>query len=357
LDDFLIAEDGLKKWEALRPERWYGPTVPHLTVRTRTEFLKHKYSERENVMTSAAGTFLRHPIIAEIHAYRGVGKSHLAFYLAGALARQGGEFFRWKSTRALRVLYVEGEQPGADVQEQVKLQTRETPNLQIMSLEDQENFCFPKIVTPEGQRAFERVIEEKETEVLFLDSLSTLANIAMNDEENQLVLGDWFVRLRTGLGVTVFYLQHDGKGMQQRGHSKHEDWIDLSIHLTWTGDYQGAEGLRAHFHIDKARRPIADGQDMRITFGPRLTDPGKSDWTWKTATKKEEEKDAAFGTAYGILFIDPEISQRTVLAQMKKEGVKGRNQVLNKIIEQARAKVLKDRGIVPQPQNAKPPKF
>jgi hypothetical protein len=125
----------------------------------------------------------------------------------------------------MRVLYVEGEQPGADVQRLVKLQADTAPpeNLHVMTLEDQPTFRFPKIVAPEGQAALERYIEEHEIEVLFLDSLSTLANIAMNEEENQLALGDWFVRLRTGLRVTVIYLQHDGKGMQQRGHSKHED--------------------------------------------------------------------------------------------------------------------------------------
>ncbi len=182
---------------------------------------------------------MRHPSVTQIHAYRGVGKTNVAFYLANALATKS-EFLRWQGMRPLRVLYVEGEQPAADLQEQVKLLTVETDNLFIMDLEDQEDCRFPKIVSDEGRKAFERAHREHlGVEVIVLDSLSTLANIGMNDEENQLALGDWFIRLRTGLKVSVIYLQHDGKGGQQRGHSKHEDWIDLSIHLIWPGDYTG----------------------------------------------------------------------------------------------------------------------
>ena len=91
---------------------------------------------------------------------------------------------------------MEGEQPAANLQEQVKLLTVETDNLFVVDLEDQEDGRFPRIVSDEGQKAFERALGQHRAEVIVLDSLSTLANIAMNDEENQLALGDWFIRLR-----------------------------------------------------------------------------------------------------------------------------------------------------------------
>jgi hypothetical protein len=337
LDDYLLQE-GAKKWHALPLERWYGPGVPRLEARPKDDFLKHKFAEREEILKSSAACLLRHPSIVQIHAYRGVGKTNVAMKLAGALARKDGEFLRWHAVRAIRVLYVEGEQPGADVQRIVKLQADAAPpeNLHIMSLEDQPTFRFPKIVTPEGQAALERYIEEHRIEVLFLDSLSTLANVAMNEEENQLALGDWFVRLRTGLRVTVVYLQHDGKTGQQRGHSKHEDWIDLSIHLTWAGDYHGAEGLRAHFHIDKARQPIADGQDMRLTFGPSLKDPNRMEWNWAEVTKEEEKQAQILNAAAQMLFQDPQMSDRKLAEKLRSLGFKGSNDKLRKACEQAR---------------------
>jgi hypothetical protein len=343
LDDYLHSE-GVKNWHALPMERWYGPGVPRLEARAKDDFLKHKFAEREEILKSSAACLLRHPSIVQVHAYRGVGKTNVALRLAGALARKGGEFFRWCAIRPMRVLYVEGEQPGADVQRLVKLQADAAPpdNLHVMTLEDQPTFRFPKIVTHEGQAALERYIEEKRIEVVFLDSLSTLANIAMNDEENQLALGDWFVRLRTGLRVTVVYLQHDGKTGQQRGHSKHEDWIDLSIHLTWAADYHGAEGLRAHFHIDKARQPIADGQDMRLTFGPVLSDPQRSEWRYEQVTKEQEKQAEILEAAAQLLFRDPDMSANEMEKELKAQGFRGSHDKLRKIHEQAR--VLRGRG-------------
>lgn len=356
LDDFLKAKGG-KAWQDIPMERWYGPGVPRLEARAKDDFLKHKYADKEEILKSPAACLLRHPSIAQIHAYRGVGKTNLAIKLAGALTHLGGEFLRWRTVRPMRVLYVEGEQPGADMQRLVKLQAAAAPseNLHVMTLEDQPTFCFPKIVEPAGQAALERYIEEHNIEVLFLDSLSTLANISMNDEEKQLPLGDWFKRLRTGLRVTVIYLQHDGKGGQQRGHSKHEDWIDLSIHLSWLGDYQGVEGLRAHFHIGKARLPIADGQDMRLTFGPALTDPSRSEWKYTAVTKEEEKQADILDAAVLLLFRDSAMSDRTLIEELRSDGFRGTNAKLRKICE--RARVLRAQGDATAKNIKKMPKY
>lgn len=339
LDDYLRHKKGGKQnFLALPLERWYGPNVPRLESRAKDDFLKHKYAEREEILKSDAAVLLRHPSIVQIHAFRGVGKTHVAGYLAGALTHKGGQFFRWNTVRPLRVLYVDGEQLGQDGQEVVRLQAAAAPseNLRYLTLEDQPTFRIPKIVTPEGQRALEREIEEHRIEVVFLDSLSTLANVAMNDEENQLALGDWFVRLRTGLRVTVVYLQHDGKTGQQRGHSKHEDWIDLSIHLKWPPEYHGAEGLRAHFSFDKARRPISDGRNMKISFGPSLKDPRRSEWHFVELTKEEETDGDMLTAATLLLFRDPKMSDTKLSTALREKGFKAKNDKFRKLIQQAR---------------------
>jgi len=282
----------------------------------------------------------------QIHAWRGVGKTQLALYQAGALAGVGGQFFNWRSTRPMRVLYVEGEQPAVDVQKVVELQTAsaKAANLHMMTLEDQPLFRFPKIVTPEGQAAWERYIEEHKIEVLFLDSLSTLASIPMNDEEAQLKLTDWFMRLRTGLRVTVVYLQHDGKTGQQRGHSKHEDLIDLSIHLTWPADYQGVQGLRANFHIDKARQPIPDGQAMRISFGNDLKDPCKLSWTWGPLSRAEEKDEVLLNAALAILALKRDTSARVLEEKLKEKGFKGKHVKFRELHKKALDLLEKERG-------------
>lgn len=344
-DDYLCHKDGgLKRFLALPVERWYGPLVPHLGARTKDDFLAHKYEKREDILVSQAGVFLRHPSIVQLHAWRGVGKTQLALYHAGALAGAGGQFLNWRSTRAMRVLYVEGEQPAVDVQRVVALQTAsaKAANLHVMTLEDQPLFRFPKIVTPEGQAAWERYIEEHRIEVLFLDSLSTLASIPMNDEEAQLKLTDWFMRLRTGLRVTVVYLQHDGKTGQQRGHSKHEDLIDLSIHLTWPADYQGVQGLRANFHIDKARQPIPDGQAMRISFGNDLKDPNKLSWTWGPLSRAEEKDEVLLNAALAIMALKRNTSANTLEEKLKEKGFEGRHTKFRELHKKALALLEKE---------------
>jgi hypothetical protein len=338
LDDFL-KHKGKKAFLELPLERWYSPNVPQLVARKKDDFLNHEYKQREEILRSEAGCLLRHPSILQIHAFRGVGKSQIAAWLAGTLAHKGSEFLRWRAVRSLRVLYVDGEQLGEDGQEIVRLQAQQAPsqNFYYLNLEDQPMFRIPKIVTPEGRAALERVVEEHRIEVLVLDSLSTLANVAMNDEENQLTIGDWFVRLRTGLRVTVIYLQHDGKTGEQRGHSKHEDWIDLSIHLKWpSSDYHGAEGLRAHFSIDKARKPIADGQSMKISFGPSLKDPRHSEWMFAPLTKEEETHGNVVNEAALMLFRDSKMSDTKLIEALRAKGFKGKNERLRKVIERAR---------------------
>jgi hypothetical protein len=360
LDDYLVAKAGSRlatkgraAYERVPVTAWYSPDVPNLVVQRRSEFLKHAYSEREEILVSKAGVFMRHPTITQIHAYRGVGKTNVAFCLANALAT-AGKFFRWHGVRPMRVLYVEGEQPAADLQQQVSLLTVATDNLLIMHLEGQQDWRFPKIVSDEGRKAFERAIRDFRAEVIVLDSLSTLANIAMNDEENQLALGDWFIRLRTGLKVSVIYLQHDGKSGQQRGHSKHEDWIDLSIHLIWPTDYTGAEGLRCRFHIDKARRPIRDGQDMRVSLRPDLRNPRRTEWAHVATTAKEEKEQKKFDRAYQLLWMEDGLGNEVLIKRLRDEGVRGNNTELRGICDRARQVVLEQRGKIGPPKFAAP---
>lgn len=354
LDDYLV-RCGAKAWHALPLERWYGPGVPRLVALAKDDFLQYPFEQREEILRSPAACLLHHPSIVQIHAFRGVGKTNTALNLAAALACKGKPFFRWQSVRPMRVLYVEGELPGADMQRLVLQQATEatSENFHVMTLGNQPTFRFPKIVTPKGQKGIERYIEEHQIEVLFLDSLSTLANIAMNDEENQLAIGDWFMRLRTGLRVTVIYLQHDGKSGQQRGHSKHEDLLDLSMHLTWAGDYQGVEGLRAHFHIDKARRPVSDGQDMSIAFGRSLR--GQVEWTWRQVTKQEEKDNDVLTAGVTLLLPAPEMSERTFTAELRKKGFTGSHKKLRGIFEAAKKLRAKSDSVSGQP--SKPAKF
>jgi AAA domain-containing protein len=143
----------------------------------------------------------------------------------------GESVLEWKAPRAFRVLYIEGELPGQELQERISLLVGELDNFMVVTPEAQPGSTVPSIATDAGRRLLEDVIAAHQTEVVFLDSISTLANIPTNDEEEWLALLDWFKFLRNKHGIALFYLQHDGKKGLQRGHSKHGDILEKSVHL------------------------------------------------------------------------------------------------------------------------------
>jgi hypothetical protein len=320
-----------KAFEGVKTSVPSGPIVG----RHVTEFLKTKYKEREVILKCPLNgePMLRHPSLVQIHAWRGVGKTSVALHLADALANKR-EFFRWTPLRKMNVAYVEGEQPSADLQEHIReFCDKQSTNLFVISLEDQVSGRLPRIVDPEGQLVFEEYLKHNKIEVAIFDSLSTLANIPMNEEEQQILLGDWFIRLRTILGITVLYLQHDGKGLAQRGHSKHEDWIDLSIQLVASDEQRGTAGLDCTFLFDKARRPIPNGRDFRITMTK------KDGWQHFDSTGDETKRQACYDCAMLILKAEPKMKVNELCRAIKKSG-KGikRGQMLE-VIREAREKL------------------
>ena len=53
-----------------------------------------------------------------VHAWRGVGKTYFALGAAYAVA-SGGAFLKWRAERPRKVLYVDGEMPGAAIKERL----------------------------------------------------------------------------------------------------------------------------------------------------------------------------------------------------------------------------------------------
>ena len=209
-----------------------------------------------------------HPVfhtssIIQVHAFRGVGKTAFELGLCGALVT-GEEFLQWKATRQFRVLYVEGELPGDEMQERVRTLVGDNQNFAVITPEDQPDSRIPSLMTDEGRRLIEEAIVTFTTEVLVLDSISTLANIATNDESEWLVLCEWFRLLRNKYGVALFFLMHDGKTGLQRGHSKSEDLLDKSIQLFWENGYKGQDGLKFSLTFDKARQPVKEAHSLSV---------------------------------------------------------------------------------------------
>ena len=120
----------------------------------------------------------------------------------------------------MKCLYVEGELPDRQVQDRVKLLVPTDTHsgfFRIVTRDAQPN-GIRSISTPEGRKAIEDALGD--AEVLLLDSISTLANMGTNDEDNWLELNEWFRDLRSKYKLCLVFLHHAGKGGLQRGHSR-----------------------------------------------------------------------------------------------------------------------------------------
>jgi hypothetical protein len=199
--------------------------------------------------------------INQIFAWRGLGKTCVGLGLTAAFAT-GGSFLNFKTPEAVNVLYIEGELPAEQMQERWKQIIGKTNGrARLVTIDKQPEHSFPSFATAEGMARVEATLAQCAAEgfpvaVLFLDSVSTLFNIAANDEENWILIQSWFLRLRSQ-GLCIFFFHHAGKSGLSRSHSKSEDMLDVSIKLD-KPDEQEEGILHAVMVFDKARHGISE---------------------------------------------------------------------------------------------------
>ena len=295
--------------------------VPPLVVLSGDELDARKFARREPLLLTKNGCPVFHlPSLNEIHAWRGTGKTAFGIGAASALAC-GGKFLAWKSSRAFRVLYVEGELPGAELQERSRALASESPNLKWVTPEAQPDSFIPLLSSLEGRELVEEAAVSSGAEVLFLDSISSLANIATNDEEEWLAISDWFKRLRNKHGLAVFYMHHDGKNGTQRGHSKVEDLLDKAVHL-WS-EKPGVGSLSCSLKFDKTRQPIKEDSRLDIEL---VEEKGRLAWAWSAP----KQRSAVDPRASEILSAIARGEQKPAIAQRLGITVRTLNRILER---------------------------
>ncbi len=246
-----------------------------LAVVTAAELLRLALPERSVVLSP----WLRAKDLAMVYAWRGVGKTHFALGVAWAVAT-GGLFLRWKADKPRRVLYIDGEMPTEALQERLRhlavAQPGPSPDPPLLFLaRDLQTATLPSLDTSEGQKAVEPLLDG--TDLVILDNLSSLANPAENDAEAWQPMQAWLLELRRR-GLAVLLVHHAGKLGDQRGNSKREDILDVSLRLSRPADYQASEGARFEVHFEKSRGLW--GKTVE-SFEARLVsdDRGRTAWT------------------------------------------------------------------------------
>ncbi len=225
-----------------------------------------------------------------IHAWRGVGKTFFTLNLAYAIA-SGGKFLKFEASESRKVLYIDGEMPGAALQTRlagiVTNNSKEPPPgyFTIYTIDQQPNGIMPDLATVEGQGIIDSVIEP-DTAVIVIDNLSCLARRGgkENEAESWLTIADWALRHRAQ-GRTIIFVHHSGKNGTQRGTSKKEDILDTVISLRHPRDYSPDHGAVFEVNFEKARGIYGD--DTKPFEAKLKTDnEGNQQWEIKDAELK-----------------------------------------------------------------------
>lgn len=264
------------------------PIIPVLRVATLHELIDHEFPPREKLLS-----WLVRQSLNMIHAWRGVGKTHVGLGIAYAVA-SGGSFLSWVAEHPHKVLLLDGEMPGPALQERfaeiVASSNSKPPDdtyLRIVT-PDLQTGAMPDLGTIAGQMSVDAAVQD--AELIIVDNLSSLVRSGgrENDAESWLAVAEWALTQRQQ-GRSVLFIHHSGKNGQQRGTSKREDLLDVVISLKRPADYEPSQGARFEIHFEKARH--LSGDEVEPIEATLSTDAsGKHTWAWRKVTETTFDK-------------------------------------------------------------------
>jgi len=226
------------------------------------------------------GPWLRSRSLAMIHGQRGSMKTWLGLSIGHAVAT-GTSLLGWTAPRPKRVLYIDGELPGALVQDRLNMLAggHDRSGLDLLSpdLLEQRNQQIPDLGQEAGRDAFDAIIAKPNYDLVILDSISTLDRSGIeNDAGSWRQIQAWAMRHRSR-GRAILFLHHEGRNNKPRGSSKREDVLDIMI---------GIKPLPAN--LDKTSTALEQrftkyrsiyGADVRPRIFRLSTHGGKVSWT------------------------------------------------------------------------------
>lgn len=311
----MIDADTLKQIDAQAAAM---PTYAPLVALDLRELAEHQFKQRETLLHP----WLNSQDLAMIFAGRGVGKTHLAMAISYAVAT-GGTFARWTAPRPAKVLYLDGELPGAVLQARLAMHLPDnepqpgyfkafTPDLLP------EGVALPDLSTFEGQCTIELMIEP-DTELVVIDNLSAWCRTGReNEAESWHPVSTWILQLRRR-GLAVLLIHHAGKGGQQRGTSKREDLLDVVIGLSRPTDYDPKQGAVFVLEFTKARNLAGDdAQSLELRLGGDQT---KAVWECRTVDASTFDRVVALaneGLSQAEIATELDLNKSTVSRHMRR---------------------------------------
>jgi AAA domain/Helix-turn-helix domain of resolvase len=246
----------MSEYEKLEDYKPFGPDKadlsPNVTAIAVDEFLSRPLPPRETMLAP----WLPLRGLAMLHAPRGLGKTQVAIGTAWAVA-SGGGFLRWRCGKAWRVLFLDGEMPGPDLQQRFKAVSEASqyeladPDYLKIAAADLMPFGLPDLSDPKSQPFYDDVIAD--ADLIVVDNLSTICpGVKENEADSWVPVQSWALAQRRA-GKSVLFIHHAGKSGQQRGTSRKEDVLDTVIGLRRPPDYSADQGCRLELRFEKSR--------------------------------------------------------------------------------------------------------
>jgi putative DNA primase/helicase len=191
---------------------------------------------------------------SQVHAERGIGKTWLLQTLA-LVAASGTSALGFHAASPCRVLHVDGEMFGEDLQERFQslvqqLGVRSPTSLTLVAADWQDGY-LRRLDTQAGQEALEPFIAP--ADLISLDNRSCLFDPeGEKDPTRWQPAQDWLLSLRRR-GKAVVTAHHGNRQGGARGHSKPEDVLDVVIKLARPEDYSADQGARFVVSFEKTR--------------------------------------------------------------------------------------------------------
>ena len=231
-----------------------------------------------------------------LYAQTGRGKSLFAMSIAIALA-SAGEVFGWEAPEALKVLYVDAEMDLADIRDRQRLLVATVENVDSEALEQNlhvlprhghsNKTTFPDIIEQEGRTALLKIIDELRPSVVFLDNLSTMADIKdENDAASFSPIINFLYALRER-NCAVVLVHHTGKKEGNfRGSSKLAAAFESIIQLAPNNElFAGDTGFA--LKVDKFR---GANQPTPIKVKLEVDEEGHGRWLHEGLGHRELEE-------------------------------------------------------------------
>lgn len=228
-----------------------------------------------------------------VYSWRGIGKTWFALCAAYAIA-SGGTFLRWKAPQPRRVLYLDGEMPAAALQRRLASiaagsETEASGDYFKLVTPDLCGGLVPDLATIEGQKNLNALIAESGSEFIVVDNLSCWVRSGVeNEAESWRVMAEWLLQHRSN-GRAILLVHHAGKGGAQRGTSKKEDILDVSLDLRRPPTYEAEQGAAFAVEFKKSRH--LTGTDAE-SFEAALTidENGAARWTMKALKESTHDR-------------------------------------------------------------------